>query len=165
MRCILRAYGSGKSSLWMGAGVMLVLLTRSLPVSASLGGDVSSVQTDQVRIQGAVMKVTRNGTFTVHEMRAATGTIIREYVSASGVVFGVAWEGPTVPDLRQVLGVYFAPYLQAAQAAQQKRTGHGPFRIETPAFVVEQSGHPRAFAGRAYVLQLMPASTGAELIR
>jgi hypothetical protein len=111
------------------------------------------------------MKVTTSDTVTVHEMRASTGTTIREYVSPSGKVFGVAWDGPTLPDLRQVLGLYFDPYVQAAQAAQKKRVGRGPFRIEEPTFVVEQSGHPRAFAGRAYVPQLMPANVRSEAIR
>ena len=42
---------------------------------------------------------------------------------------------------------------------------HGPRRIEEPTFVVEQSGHPRAFAGRAYVPQIVPAGIGPEVIR
>jgi hypothetical protein len=143
----------------------MIVLLRPVPASASLGGELSSVQNDQVHVKGAMMRVTGSGTFTVHEMRAATGTMIREYVSASGKVFGVAWDGPTLPDLRQVLGAYFAPYVQAVQSAQQKRVRRGPFRIEESGFVVEQGGHPRAFTGRAYVPQFVPAGTGAEVIR
>ena len=156
-----------RSSLsgWWSALLICVALPLSIPASASLGGDLSSVQTDQVRIRGAVMRVTRSDTFTVHEMRASTGTTIREYVSASGKVFGVAWDGPTLPDLRQVLGAYFSSYVEAAQAARKKRAGHGPIRIEQPTFVVEQSGHPRAFAGRAYVPQFIPAGMLTEVIR
>jgi hypothetical protein len=153
------------SGWWAAASVTLIVLALPVPASASLGGDVSSVQTDQVRVQGAMMRVTSRDTFTIHEMRAATGTTIREYVSPSGKVFGVAWDGPTLPDLRQVLGAYFAPYLQAAQDAQKKRVGRGPRRIEGPTFVVEQSGHPRAFVGRAYVPQIVPAGVGPEAVR
>jgi hypothetical protein len=142
-----------------------MVLGFSAQAAASLGGDLGSIQTDQVRLQGAVMRVTSSDTFTVHEMRASTGTTVREYVSSSGKVFGVAWDGPTLPDLRQVLGVYFSAYIEAAQAAQKKRLGHGPIRIEEPTFVVEQSGHPRAFVGRAYVPQLVPAGIGAEIVR
>jgi hypothetical protein len=126
---------------------------------------MSSVQIDQARIQGSLMRVTTSNTFTVHELRASTGTTIREFVSSSGKVFGVAWDGPTIPDLRQVLGDYFQSYVKLAQAAQKKRAGHGPVRIEAPTFVVEQSGHPRAFTGRAYVPQLMPAGVGTEVVR
>ena len=149
---------------WAVAAVLMVL-GFSAQAAASLGGDLGSIQTDQVRLQGAVMRVTSSDTFTVHEMRASTGTTVREYVSSSGKVFGVAWDGPTLPDLRQVLGVYFSAYIEAAQAARKKRLGHGPIRIEEPTFVVEQSGHPRAFVGRAYVPQFVPAGIGAEIVR
>ena len=157
-----RAFGR---SGWSAAVMIGVTLPLSIPASASLGGDLSSVQTDQVRIRGAVMRVTNSDTYAVHEIRASTGTTVREYVSASGKVFGVAWEGPTLPDLRQVLGVYFTSYVEAAQAARKKRVGHGPIRIEEPTFVVEQSGHPRAFVGRAYVPQFVPAGIRTEVIR
>ena len=137
----------------------------SVPLEASLGGDVSSVQADRVRMQGALLQVTGTGAYTLHEMRAASGTIVREFVSPAGTVFGVAWQGPSVPDLRQLLGIYFEPYMQAAQAAQKARSGHGPLVIEQPGFVVERSGHARAFAGRAYVPQLLPAGVLPDVIR
>jgi hypothetical protein len=150
---------------WCASSTTFILLVLSVRAAASLGGDVSSVQTDQVRIKGAMMRVTSSDRFTVHEMRAATGTTIREYVSSSGRVFGVAWQGPTLPDLRQVLGTYFDAYVQAAQAAQKKRVGRGPIRIEESTFVVERSGHPRAFVGRAYVPQFIPAGIGSEIVQ
>jgi len=142
--------------------VAAVSMLTTMPTSASLGGDASSVQTDQVRIQGAVMRVTSRDRYQIHEMRAPAGTNVREYVSSAGKVFAVAWDGPVMPDLRQVLGTYFDAYIQAADARLRKRAGHGPFRIEEPGFVVEQSGHPRAFAGRAYVPQLMPLGVDAD---
>jgi hypothetical protein len=147
------------------AGMTLAVLGLSVSASASLGGDLTSVQTDRVRMQAALVRVASGNTYTVHEMRASSGTIVREFVSQTGTVFGVAWQGPSIPDLRLVLGMYFAPYAQAAQAAQRKRAGHGPVRIEEPGFVVEQSGHPRAFSGRAYVPQFVPAGTRVEAIR
>jgi hypothetical protein len=147
------------------AALTIVLCGLQVPASASLGGALTSVQTDQVRLQGAMMRVVSRDRFTVHEMRAPSGASIREYVSSSGTVFGVAWDGPVIPDLRQVLGDYFAPYVAAAQAARRKRVGHGPIRIEDSGFVVEQAGHPRAFIGRAYVPQLLPAGVLAEVIR
>src|SRR6202140_4381164 len=119
------------------ASMTLVMLGLSVPASASLGGDLSSVQTDQARMRGAVIRIANGNTYTVHEMRAASGTTVREFVSQAGTVFAVAWQGPSIPDLRQVLGMYFAPYAQAAQAVQRKRAGHGPLRIEEPGLVVE----------------------------
>jgi uncharacterized protein DUF2844 len=152
------------SRLSAAAGALAIVL-QSAPAFATLGGPVSSVQDDQVRLQGAIMRVTPRDAFTVHEMRAPAGTMIREYVSPSGTVFGVAWDGPTIPDLRQVLGEYFTPYVTAAQSAKTRHAGRGPVRIEEPTFVVEQTGHPRAFAGRAYLPRLIPAGIRAEAIR
>jgi hypothetical protein len=147
------------------ASMTLVALGLSVPASASLGGDLSSVQTDQARMRGAVIRIANGNTYTVHEMRAASGTTVREFVSQAGTVFAVAWQGPSIPDLRQVLGMYFAPYAQAALAAQRKRAGHGPQKIEENGLVVEQGGHPRAFAGRAYVTQFVPAGVAPDVIR
>ena len=148
-----------------GLTIALVVVTLSTRAAASLGGDLASIQADQVRVQGAVIPVTAAGDYGVHEMRSSSGITVREYVSPAGRVFAVTWQGPTLPDLRQLLGDYFAPYTQAVQAARKSRAGHGPLRIETPALVVEQSGHPRAFTGRAYLPPLLPARVAPQTIR
>ena len=151
----------------MRAALVAALIGAAFPLSASasLGGDANSVQADRVRMQGALVQVTNSGAYAMHEMRAASGTTVREFVSTSGAVFGVAWQGPAIPDLRQILGAYFVPFTQAAQAARAQRSGHGPVVIATPDFVVEQSGHPRAFTGRAYIPQLVPAGVLTDSIR
>jgi hypothetical protein len=84
---------------------------------------------------------------------------VREYVAASGAVFGVAWNGPVVPNLRQVLGQYFEPYTQSAKT---KRTGHSQLRVEQPGLVVHSGGHMRAFSGTAYVPQMLPPGVTAS---
>jgi len=146
--------------------IAVVMLWRPAPASAALGGDISSVQADQARLQAAVMPAAAGTSdFNVQEMRASSGVTVREYLSPAGKVFAVTWQGPSVPDLKQLLGDYFEPYIAAAQAAQQKRTGRGPVHIETASFVFEQSGHQRAFTGRAYVPQLMPARVAPQSIR
>jgi hypothetical protein len=147
------------------AGLAFVMLALPLRASASLGGDASTVQADQVQMQGAVMRISNNDTYTVQEMRAATGTMVREFVSSSGKVFAVAWQGPSIPDMRQVLGSYFDQYAAAAQAAQKTRTHHGPVAIQQSDLVVEVSGHARAFAGRAYVPQMVPSGIQPDAIR
>ena len=79
----------------------------ALPAFAELGGDASSVQADQAYMQ-ASLRTTTAQAYTVHEIQAPTGIIVREYVSpTSGKVFGVAWQGPWPPDMRQILGNYF----------------------------------------------------------
>jgi hypothetical protein len=146
------------------AGTALVLLVAALPVWASLGGDASSVQADQVHMQGT-RQMTATQSYSVYEIRAATGTVVREYASSTGTVFAIAWQGPWPPDMRQLLGSYFEQYAQAAKAQSGARMGRRPLMIEQPGLVVESGGHPRAFSGKAYVPDMLPTGVRAEDIQ
>jgi hypothetical protein len=141
-----------------------LVLVWQHPVAASLGGDIASVTADRMHSQGALQNITQTGTYTVHDMRMASGTVVREYSSTTGRVFGVAWAGPWLPDLQQLLGPYFDRY-QAGLRAAQKRRGRGPIVIDTPDLVVRVIGHPRAFSGTAYVPSMMPLGIQPESIR
>jgi hypothetical protein len=146
--------------------VLLAAATASLALSppcfATLGGDLSSVKSDQTRLK-AKLQISPGERYSVHEMKASSGTTVREFATAEGKVFGVAWEGPWRPDLRQLLGSYFADFQQAAKT---KRTGHnGPLASATPRLVVEMSGRPRAFYGRAYAPDLVPSGVEPADVR
>jgi Protein of unknown function (DUF2844) len=140
-----------------------ILLARPLPAAAALGGDETSIETDRVHMQAALLQVTPADAYTVHAIQTASGITVREYASPTGSVFAVAWQGRWQPDLRQVLGPYFAQYLQAA--AGIKRARRGPLVIQQADFVLELGGQPRAFVGRAYVPRLMPQGVTTERIR
>ena len=145
----------------------LPLILVALPSIAfgALGGRAASVDADRVRVQGALMRIERNDAYALHEIRSASGTMIREYVNPSGVVFAVAWDGPWLPDLRQVLGDQFDRYQAVMQTRQRGRSGRGAVVIDEPGLVVQMSGHPRAFKGRAYLPAQLPAGLGLESIR
>jgi hypothetical protein len=146
------------------AGIALLALALPFPAPASLGGDMTTVQADQMHMQGT-LRSTNTQTYTVHEIQAPNGVAVREFVSPAGKVFGVAWQGPAHPDLQQVLGTYFDQFTQAVQTERAHRSGHGPLVIQTPGLVVELGGHMRAFVGKVYVPQMMPAGVRAEEIR
>jgi hypothetical protein len=95
--------------------VLLGLSTSLWPsaASASLGGSVSSVETDRVQMKSALVRIARSDAYTVHEIQSPTGITIREYYGPNGVVFGVSWDGEFAPDLRQLLGGYFNQYQNA----------------------------------------------------
>jgi len=131
---------------------------------AALGGDATTVQADQLKMQGS-LSTTSADAYSVHEIQVPTGVTVREFVSPAGKVFAVAWQGPFHPDLRQVLGAYYDQYIQAAQAQRATRKGRGPLLIQEPGFVIQISGHMRSFVGRAYVPQMMPAGVKVEDIR
>ena len=145
------------------SAIALTLLVTA-PAFAALGEDSSSVQTDMAHMQGS-LRTTQTQAFTVHEIKAATGTTVREYASPSGKIFAVAWQGPWLPNMRGLLASYFAQYEQALQTAVQSRSGRRPLVIEQPGLVVQSGGHMRSFAGRAYIPQMMPQGIRAEEIQ
>src|SRR5258708_36117839 len=140
------------------------MLGIAFPPFAGLGGAASSVQADQAHMQGS-LRTTQTEAYTVHEIKAATGTVVREYVSTSGNVFAVAWQGPWPPEMRQILAGYFQQYQQAMQAQASTRAGRRPLPIEQPGLVVQSGGHMRSFAGRAYIPEMLPQGVSKEEIR
>ena len=148
------------------AFIPLILMIQPSDASAALGGSVSTVDADRVHIQGALMRIVQNGPVAMHELRSSSGTMIREYVNtSSGTVFAVAWDGPWLPDLRQVLGDHFDHYQAAMRGKQQTRSARGVVAIDDGGLVVQMSGHARAFAGRAYLTGSLPAGIQLETIR
>ncbi|MGA7926496.1 MAG: DUF2844 domain-containing protein, partial [Candidatus Sulfotelmatobacter sp.] len=127
-------------------------------------GDTATIQADQLQMRGT--RTTKAAeSYTVHEIQAATGTVVREYVSQEGKVFGVAWRGPWLPDLRQLFGSYFEQYQAMVQSQGGGRVARRPVVIDQPGLVVRISGHIRAFVGRAYVPEMLPPGVRAEDIQ
>lgn len=139
----------------------LAFMAFALPAAAELGGNISSIQTDQEHMKGT-RRVIENAAYSVHEIQAATGTMVREFASPSGTVFGVAWNGPSTPDLQQLLGAYFGQY---TQAIQNKRATRRQVSIQQEGLVVEAGGHMRSFSGRAYLPQMMPQGVTSAVIK
>jgi len=141
--------------------VTLLILALPALAWAALGGNASSVQADQAQM-GASVRITRTATHAVHELQAPGGQVIREYVSPSGIVFGVVWQGASKPDLKQLLGDHFE---EVQQALQRRGVRRGPVVINEPGVIFEMGGHMRAFAGRAFLPQLLPSGVQADAIR
>jgi Protein of unknown function (DUF2844) len=148
------------SSLLRTSVVVLALLA-SPSAFGVLGGDVSTVQSDRARMK-AGLSISPGQGYSVHELRAPTGTLVREYVSPAGRVFAVAWQGPFVPDLRQLLGEYFDLYMQAAETS--KRIARGVVHLETGDLVFESGGHMRFIVGHAYLRSQLPDGARADAI-
>lgn len=143
--------------------VAVSLLAVALPSFAELGAKASSIQADAARLQ-ASPRVTSTSRYAVHEMTAAGGTTVREYVAPSGTVFAVTWHGTYKPDLRQLMGeANFAAYQQ--QVAARTRRIRGPQHIEINGLVVDLGGHPRDFHGRAFLRSQLPAGTDPKEIQ
>lgn len=145
--------------------ISAMMLMISIPAFAGLGENASSALADQAHMQGT-LRTTQSAGYMVHEITAATGVVVREYVSpATGKIFAVAWQGAWPPDMRQILANYFAQYQQAAQVQTNSHVGRRPLLISQPGLVVESGGHMRSFAGRAYIPGMLPEGVKAEAIR
>ena len=140
---------------------LIVAAAAAVPAFAALGEDVSSVQADVARMKGA-LRVTSTTAFAVHEITTSDGTAVREYLSPAGTVFAVAWSGPFMPNLREMLGTYYTQYEQAASAPHY---GHRHMAVEEPGLIVQSSGRLRAFSGRAWVPALLPPSFSVDEIK
>ena len=149
-----------RSSLTRAAGLAAAILAAH-SARAALGDVEASVEADRLAMH-AMQQTTPTPRFTMHELRAPSGTTVREYVSPTGTVFGVAWQGPTLPDLRQLLGTHFDAY---AAAAAERRTRRSPVLVRLPGLVVQSAGHMRAFVGKAYLPQALPPGAAATEIQ
>jgi Protein of unknown function (DUF2844) len=151
----------------VAVATLIATLVVALPsnVSASLGASVTTVDADRQKMQGALLRIVASQSYTMHEVRSATGTNVREYADSGGTVFAVAWDGPWMPDMSTVLGDRFTRYQQLLRQHQLSKKARGNVLIDEPDLFLQMSGRMRAFTGRAMVPALMPAGVQREAIR
>jgi hypothetical protein len=143
------------------------------PMATPAGATVSTVgasgTTNTVARQAAQASTAQSSSasssYTVLQTTLANGTVVREYVSAAGTVFGVGWTGPQPPDLSALLGSYFPQYVSGIKASRAAGVVHGPGVVEQPGLVVHSGGHMGAFSGQAWVPQDLPAGVSASDIQ
>jgi hypothetical protein len=139
------------------------LLVQGFPHSAraALGAGADSVESDRV-IMKALTRPASTGAVQKQELQLPSGTVVTEYLNGSGSVFAVSWHGPSLPNLHQILGKYFANYQTAALKPVVR---HRLVRFDSPDLVIESSGKMRAFVGRAWVPALLPSGvTAADIL-
>ena len=141
--------------------VPLMLMMGSVPAWAALGSDVSSVNADAQALHGQHVMVAKVG-YNLHQITHADGSVVNEFVSPAGIVFGISWTGHFMPNLHQLLGSYMTN-LQQGQRTQVVR--RRAVTIQGDNFVFSSMGHARFFRGRAYVPGLVPANLTAEVVQ
>ncbi|MHB1870010.1 MAG: DUF2844 domain-containing protein [Steroidobacteraceae bacterium] len=127
----------------------------AVPARAALGERAASVTTDQLRMKGQIRQKAGAG-YSVEEITTPAGTVVKEFISPSGIVFAVSWRGPAMPNLAQTLGSTYFSMLTAAEKSQRPAFGHNHVQLRTPQLVVHAGGHMRFFFGVAYVPSLLP---------
>ena len=142
--------------------MFLALMFVTIPLWARLGQPEASVVADQQRMKSED-HVQIFQAYKVHEL-TSENTTVREYVSPRGVVFGVTWQGHSMPDVNQLLGNYVND-LQAATPAQTRIRSRRGITVKTDDFVYSNFCHMRNCVGRTYVPSLVPSHVSAEVIR
>ena len=138
--------------------LLLVAVLAPHPAFATLGEPETSVASDAAEFKASV-KSMEQANYRVHQIQLPSGTVLREFAAPDGIVFAVAWNGPSMPDLRQTLGAYFNAFAAAAKAPHG---GHHMLQVQQDQFVMQSSGHMRAFTGRAYLPQALPAGVAPD---
>jgi hypothetical protein len=81
-------------ALFLGFGLAMAICSLPQRVQAALGGSVDSILSDRKALASVHhATIVRNG-YTVQEIDNGT-TVVREYISPSGIIFGIAWNGLT----------------------------------------------------------------------
>ena len=140
-----------------------ILLAVASPVFATLGGGVDTVAKDHKALHATHRASTTQARYSVEEITTAAATV-REYVTPSGVVFGIAWKGISHPDLSILLGDYKNEYEQALQRNRTPR-GRRHSHVASDNIVVQKWGHMRGMMGRAYVPALIPQGVTVDEIK
>ncbi len=133
--------------------LVLCVLLGSSSAWAALGEVVALRQQARVQDGGFSVRTTESGSSTV-----------REYVTAGGIVFGLAWNGLTHPDLGKLLGGYATDY-QMGVRQSPRVFGRRSHIVNTGRVVVEKWGHMRSQKGRAYDPALLPQGVRADEIK
>jgi hypothetical protein len=156
------------SRLVLLATAGLVAAAAAAPCFASLGRAPSTfagaTTAHQARALAAVSGNSGSGTaaYSVNTTTLTGGTTVREYVGADGVVFAVTWNGPFLPDLRELLGQHFATL--TSESARQPKAGRGQIHVTQPDVTIESGGHMRAYAGRAWINSRLPAGFDTDTL-
>lgn len=137
------------------AGNLAALLALSaLPAAAALGEPFDGPPPAPPPLS--------QSTFTGHARVLASGTRIVEYADIRGTVFAVTWKGPSLPDLRALLGRHFASFTRQ----QQQQTGlHAAVVLRSSDVVIVSAGQMGAFEGRAWLPGRIPPAFDPGALR
>lgn len=144
---------TSSSRSWLYA--LVFLATPAVSTWAGLGEGQASIDTDGVRMS-ARHSVARAQQYAVHELKAADGSRVQQFVSGNGQVFAVRWTTLYKPDLSALLGASFDDYKVAANDAAKRGGIQRQFHHEGNDLVVQSSGHLHVFSGYAYRRSMLP---------
>ncbi len=150
-------------ALFLGLGLSMVMLVTAPHTHGALGESVESVDSDRETLTAVRGAMTAHRDYSVHEIKTPS-TVVREYVSPSGIVFAIAWNGLVHPDLTGLLGSYAGEYQEALRQTPRIK-GRRHLHVKTNRVVVQKWGHIRDMKGRAYAPDLIPPGVSIDAIK
>lgn len=131
--------------------------------SATLGQILVTQQSPGISIKRTMTpNAISPGAYTVSESTLESGTTVKEFIDAQGMVFAVQWVGPVMPELDDLLGTHFKTF----QSHTKQMRSQGQFRtavnIARSDVVVRSNGRMRNYFGSAYVPALVPPQVNID---
>lgn len=125
------------------------------PAWAALGQDERSILHERQHSSAHYSRVAR-ASYSMHDLRSADGSRIRQFVGNQGKVFAVTWSALYKPDLSVLLGDGYSSYSEAAHAAARTSGIQHNFRHQANDLIVQSMGHLHVFTGYAYRPSMVP---------
>lgn len=141
----------------LAAAMAVAMLCVSANARAELGGSMPT----QADSTSAAPQTRLNGTLRMLTLTDAGNTTINEYATSTGQIIAYAWQGPTMPDLRALLGKYADSYRTGAAASAADGNLHAS-RVVRPDVIVESGGPMRGYVGRAWLPAALPPGVTAD---
>ncbi|RKR44890.1 DUF2844 domain-containing protein [Paraburkholderia sp. BL17N1] len=142
------------------SAIAFAALIASRGACAELGGAMPS----RADASASAPRAMLNGALRTRTFTDAGNTTITEYAANTGQIIGYGWQGPTMPDLRALLGKYADSYRAGAAAAAADGNLHVS-RVARPDVIVESGGPMRGYAGRAWLPTALPPGVTADDFR
>ena len=149
-------------------GTILATACISLMVSevapAQLGEKAEALDKLAKKLGSARQAVRTQVNFTVHEVVNPSLTL-REYADKDGVIFAVAWDGLTQPDLAIILGSYFEDFSQNMSQSSKPFGRKAQSEVQGEKVTVVKWGHMRSAHGKAFVAAKLPEGVKSDDIQ
>ncbi|WP_023842560.1 MULTISPECIES: DUF2844 domain-containing protein [Burkholderia] len=153
MKKITRAISAGMAAL-----------AFSMSAYAALGGNAATASADAAAMNGALTTTQKAG-YSIDQFTTPANTRVREYIAPNGIVFGVTWKGPQLPDLSQLLGAYSASIKNQVTVSRRLGVGISAASVQADGAEMFSAGHMGHFRGRAYLPASVPAGVTEKIIR
>ena len=156
------------SGLGLACAIVCSASVLSTPAMAALGAapnmgaqqGASAPAAGTRQLQAALPATT----YTVWTSVLPTGTVVQEYVNASGQVFALSWQGRLLPDLDSFLGTYAGEYQQAVDQKQSSGQRNAFVSTNKTNIVISSHGRMGNFKGHAYLPALVPPGLNIQVL-